>query len=199
MSTTVTLQNETFQNLLLELNIPDYEPSANVKALVAVEARFIKDLKINVGNVLNNNQHLNRKESLLLALAVAVNEKFTLLQESFTGLAKEADATDAEVAEIVACTSLMNTNNIFYRFRHFIQKDFYTNQPAGIKMSIMANPVLGKEFFELVSLVISSINGCEMCVSSHERSVLQHGSSESRVLEAVKLGAVVKGLIAVLA
>jgi alkyl hydroperoxide reductase subunit D len=199
MSTITALQNETFQNLLLELNIPDYEPSDNVKALVGVESRFIKDLKINVGNVLNNNQHLNRKESLLLALAVAVNEKFTLLQEPITGLGKDAGATDAEVAEVVACTSLMNTNNIFYRFRHFIQKDFYTNQPAGIKMSIMANPVLGKEFFELVSLVVSSINGCEMCVSSHERSVLQHGSSESRVLEAVKLGAVVKGLIAVLA
>jgi alkyl hydroperoxide reductase subunit D len=199
MSVTAALQNETFQNLLLELNIPDYEPSANVKALIAVESRFIKDLKINVGNVLNNNQHLGRKESLLLALAVAVNERFILLQEPFTGLAKDAGATDAEVAEIVACTSLMNTNNIFYRFRHFIQKDFYTNQPAGIKMSIMANPVLGKELFELVSLVVSSINGCEMCVSSHERSVLQHGSSESRVLEAVRLGAVIKGLIAVLA
>jgi len=199
MSTIAALQNETFQNLLLELNIPDYEPSANVKALIAVESRFIKDLKINVGNVLNNNQHLNRKESLLLALAVVVNEKFTLLQESFMGLAREAGATDAEVAEIVACASLMNTNNIFYRFRHFIQKEFYTNQTAGIKMSIMANPVLGKEFFELVSLVVSSINGCEMCVSSHERSVLQHGSSESRVLEAVKLGAIIKGLIAVLA
>jgi len=199
MSTTVALQNETFQNLLLELNIPDYEPSANVKALVAVESRFIKDLKINVSNVLNNNQHLSRKESLLLALAVVVNEKFVLLQESFTEQAKDAGATDAEVAEIIACTSLMNTNNIFYRFRHFIRKDFYTNQPAGIKMSIMANPVLGKEFFELVSLVVSSINGCEMCVSSHERSVLLHGSSESRVLEAVKLGAIIKGLIEVLA
>jgi alkyl hydroperoxide reductase subunit D len=199
MSTAVAVQNETLQNLLLDLNIPDYEPSANVKALVAAESRFIKDLKINTGNVLNNNQHLTRKESLLLALAVTVNEKFSLLQEPFTALAKGAGATDAEVGEIVACASLMNTNNIYYRFRHFIKKDFYTNQPAGIKMSIMANPVLGKEFFELVSLMVSSINGCEMCVSSHEVSVLQHGSSESRVLEAVKLGAVIKGLIAVLA
>jgi alkyl hydroperoxide reductase subunit D len=199
MSATVTLQNETFQNLLLELNIPDYEPSANVKALVAVESRFIKDLKINVGNVLNNNQYLNRKESLLLALAVAVNERFLLLQDAFTGLAKDAGAAEGEIAEVIACTSLMNTNNVFYRFRHFIQKDFYTNQPAGIKMSIMMSPVLGKEFFELVSLVVSSINGCEMCVSSHERSVLQHGSSESRVFEGVKLGAVIKGLVAVLA
>ncbi|MBS1601551.1 MAG: carboxymuconolactone decarboxylase family protein [Bacteroidetes bacterium] len=199
MSGVATISNETFQNLLIDLNIPDYEPSANVLVLVAGESRFIKDLKINVGNVLNNSQQLNRKEAVLLALAVAVNERFPLLQESFAGMAREAGATDAEIAEIVACTSLMNTNNVFYRFRHFMKKDFYDNQPAGIKMSIMASPVLGKEFFELVSLVVSSINGCEMCVSSHERSVLQHGSSESRVMEGVKLGAVVKGLIAVLA
>jgi alkyl hydroperoxide reductase subunit D len=199
MSTTIAVSNETFQNLLQELSISGYEPSANVLALAAVESRFIKDLKINVGNVLNNAQYLSRKESLLLALAVAVNEKFILLQESFSRLAVEAGATAGEVAEIIACTSLMNTNNIFYRFRHFLQKDFYNNQPAGIKMTIMANPVLGKEFFELVSLMVSSINGCEMCVSSHEKSVLQHGSSESRVFEAVKLGAIIKGLITVLA
>jgi len=199
MSIAATIQNETFQNLLGELNIPGYEPSANVLALVNAESRFIKDLKINVGNVLNNSQYLNRKEAVLLALAVAVNEKFPLLQEAFTGMAKEAGASDAEVGEIVACTSLMNTNNVFYRFRHFMKKDFYDNQPAGIKMSIMANPVLGKEFFELVSLVVSSINGCEMCVSSHERSVLQHNSTESRVMEGVKLGAIIKGLITVLA
>lgn len=199
MSTTTTLQNETFQNLLNDLNLTGYEPSANVLALAAAESRFIKDLKINVGNVLNNTQYLNRKEALLLALAVAVNERFVLLQESLTGQAKDAGATDAEIGEIIACTSLMNTNNIYYRFRHFLKKDFYENSPAGIKMTIMANPVLGKEFFELVSLMVSSINGCEMCVSSHERSVLQHGSTESRILEAVKLGAVIKGLIAVLA
>jgi alkyl hydroperoxide reductase subunit D len=166
--------------------------------LINANARYLKDLKINVGNVLNNTQYLNRKEALLLALAVAVNEKSDLLKESFTLLAQQAGATEVELAEAVACTSLMNTNNIFYRFRHFVKKDFYNNQPAGIKMSIMMNPVLGKEFFELMSLVISSVNGCEMCVTSHEVSVLQQGSTESKVFEAVKLGAVIKGLITVL-
>jgi alkyl hydroperoxide reductase subunit D len=135
---------------------------------------------------------------LLLALSVAINEKFDLLKEPFTKMAKEVGATEAEIAEVVACTSLMNTNNVFYRFRHFMKKDFYSNQPAGIKMSIMMNPVLGKAFFELMSLVISSINGCEMCVTSHEASVLQHGYSESKIFEAVKLGAIIKGLITVL-
>lgn len=198
MSETVLVQNETFNNLLNDLRIQDYTPSANMLALLNAESRFIKDLKINTGNALNNTQYISRKEALLMALAVAVNEKSGLLQESFTSLAKEAGATEAEIAEMIACTSLMNTNNVFYRFRHFMQKDFYNNQPAGIKMSIMMNPVTGKEFFELVSLVISSINGCEMCVSSHEQSVLQHGSSESKVFEAVKTGAVIKGLITAL-
>jgi lipoyl-dependent peroxiredoxin subunit D len=198
MTTLESIQNETFQNLLADLQLTAYEPSANVLALAAVESRFIKDLKINVGNVLNNGQQLSRKEAMLLALSIAVNERFVPLQESLTGMAREAGATDAEIAEIIACVSLMNTNNIFYRFRHFVHKEFYDNTPAGIKMSIMANPVVGKEFFELVSLVVSSVNGCELCVASHERSVLQHGSSESKVLEAVKLGAVIKGLITIL-
>jgi alkyl hydroperoxide reductase subunit D len=192
------IQNETFVNLLNELQIPNYTPSANALALINTDARFIKDLKINVGNVLNNAQYLDKKEALLLALSVAINEKFDLLKESFSKMAKEAGATDAEIAEVLACTSLMNTNNIFYRFRHFMKKDFYANQPAGIKMSIMMNPILGKAFFELVSLVVSSLNGCEMCVTSHEASVLQHGYSESKIFEAVKLGAIIKGLITVL-
>ena len=191
------IQNETFSNLLNDLQLSDYAVSANAQALLDVDAKYIRDLKINVGNVLNNTQYLNKKEALLLALAVAVNEKHTALSESFSRQALEAGANEGELAEIVACTSLMN--NIFYRFRHFTTKEFYQNHPAGIKMSIMMNPVLGKEFFELVSLVISAVNGCELCVRSHEQSVLQHGSSEARGLESVKLGAVLKGLITVLA
>jgi lipoyl-dependent peroxiredoxin subunit D len=38
-----------------------------------------------------------------------------------------------------------------------------------IKMNIMMKPVTGKEFFELMSLTISAVNGCEMCVNAHEK------------------------------
>ncbi|MEI9934600.1 MAG: carboxymuconolactone decarboxylase family protein [Ferruginibacter sp.] len=197
MSETV-IQNETFSNLLNELRLNDYTPSSNAQVLLSTESRFIKDLKINTGNVLNNAQHLNRKEALLLAVSVAVNEKFDPLKKSFTELAIEAGATETEIAEVIACTSLLNTNNVFYRFRHFMHKESYSNMPAGIKMSIMVNPILGKEFFELVSLMVSALNGCELCVTSHEQSVLQHGGTESRIFETIKLGAIIKGLIAVL-
>lgn len=194
------IQNETFINLLADLKVDNYTPSLNTQTLLNVESKYIKDLKINVSNVLSNTQYLNRKEALLLALSVAANEKNAELKNSFAALATEAGATEAEMAETFACTSLMNTNNVFYRFRHFMHKEkqTYDTMQAGIKMSIMMNPILGKEFFELMSLVVSSLNGCEMCVTSHEQSVLQQGGSESRIFEAVKLAAVIKGLIAVL-
>lgn len=169
------------------------EAPAKLQALAATDARYLKDLKINVTNALEA-ATLQKKEAYLLGLAVAVNEKVAVLQQGLEQLALAAGATDKEVAEVVSCTSLMNANNVFYRFRHFVGKEFYQTAPAGIRMSIMANPVTGKEFFELLSLVVSALNGCEMCVTSHEEALLKHGTAEQRILDAVRLGAVIRSL-----
>lgn len=192
------ITNETLVKLLDSVKVSGYEASENAQTLIDVEARYLKDLKINVGNVINNTQYLNKKEAALLALATAINEKSDVLKKGFTELAKENGATAEELSEVVAATSLMNANNVFYRFRHFVNKDSYNSMPAGIKMSIMMNPVLGKEFFELLSLAVSSLNGCEMCVTSHEASVRQHGGSEQRIFEAVKLVAIIRSFVVVL-
>jgi alkyl hydroperoxide reductase subunit D len=89
---------------------------------------------------------------------------------------------------------LLNVNNVFYRFRHFNKKEFYSTTPAGIKMTIMGNPIMGKEFFELMSLAISALNGCEMCVNAHEDSLMKLGTSQARVYDAIRLAANFKGL-----
>ena len=79
-----------------------------------------------------------------------------------------------------------------------VDKEYYNTAPAGIRMSIMMNPVLGKEFFELASLTVSAINGCQMCVVSHEQSVKNHGATEARILDAIRLTAIIKSLIVLL-
>ena len=177
----------TKESLYKEVNLPAEFESVLINKLAALDHRYLKDLKINVGNVLRS-QTLNRKEALLLALSVAVNEKNAALIAALEELAAQEGADE----KVTACVSLMNANNVFYRFRHFMHKEFYDNAPAGIKMSIMVNPVLGKEFFELMSLVVSALNGCEMCVTSHEQSVLNHGGSQARIFDAVRLGAIFK-------
>ncbi|RPD43191.1 carboxymuconolactone decarboxylase family protein [Chitinophaga barathri] len=188
-----TNTQDTAQQILQVVGLPTAEVPAKLAALAAVDARYLKDLKINITNALEA-ATLPKKDAYLLGLAVAVNEKLPTLQAGFEQLALAAGATDKEVAEVVSCTSLMNANNVFYRFRHFVGKEFYTSAPAGIRMSIMANPVVGKEFFELVSLVISALNGCEMCVTSHEDALLKHGTEQQRILDGVRLGAVVRSL-----
>lgn len=189
--------SETRDNLLIELNLPIDSQFPLLEQLDQAEHRYIKDLKINVSNALKS-QNLSEKEAVLLALAVSVNQKHTITIDSLTALAKDKGATDAEINEIHALVSLLNANNVLYRFKHFVEKEYYNTAPAGIRMSIMMNPVLGKEFFELASLTVSALNGCEMCVKSHEQSVRTHGASEARIFDAIRLTSIFKSLIVLL-
>ena len=183
--------------LLKELQLGDESLTPQLQALKGTNSRYLKDLKLNITTALNA-ESLGKKDASLIAFAVAVNEKNVSLQQSFEQQALAQGATPAEMAEVMACTSLMNANNVYYRFRHFMHDEFYDKAQAGIRMSIMANPVLGKELFELISLVVSAVNGCSLCVTSHEATLLKHGTEKQRIHDAVRLGAVVKSLGVVL-
>lgn len=185
-------QNETLERILTDFNLADAELTPGLELLADTDHKYLRDLRINLSNALAY-PNLTKKESYLVTLAVAINEKNDNLVKAFTALAEKEGATKAEIAELYSLVSLMNINNVFYRFRHYTKKEYYTNTPAGIKMSIMMNPVLGKEFFELVSLAVSAVNGCEMCVNAHEQSVKQHRASEARIYDAIRLSSVVKG------
>ena len=191
------IQNETVVTLLQDLGIDAGYSSKSLVALAAVNSKYLRDLKLNVSTTLGS-QKLTRKEACMLALSVALNEKNETLITAFENLSKKEGASEEEVAETHAITSLMNTNNVFYRFRHFMHDvEFYNKQPAGLRMSVMMNPAMGKPLFELISLVISAVNGCEQCVTSHEHSVKEQGADEPRIYDAIRLGAVIKSLCVV--
>ncbi len=186
--------NETLLNLFLDLGIDPSFTSPGIVSLSAVNNRYIKDLKLNVSTTLGSS-NFTRKEAYLLALSVAVNEKHTTLIAAFENLATKEGATPEEIAETHGCASLLSLNNVFYRFRHYMHgNEYYNKQPAGLRMSLMMNPAMGKGLFELMSLVISAINGCEKCVVSHEHSVKEQGASEQRIYDAIRLGAVIRSL-----
>ena len=126
-----------------------------------------------------------------MGLSTAVNNNNKPLTGYFTKYAEEQGATAADVAEAAACASLLASNNIFYRFRHFTQKEKYTQIPARIRMTVMMKPVTGKEFFELMSLAISAVNGCELCVNAHEDSLIKLGTTEERIFDAVRIASLV--------
>lgn len=184
--------HEAKADLLRYLGIDDTLHFEALYALAEGESKFIRDVKVNLKNTLVS-EYLTPKETALIALAVAINERNDVLKRAFANLARNNGATDKDIAEVHACTSLLASNNVLYRFRHFASNEKYETLPARIKMTIMVNPVLGKELFELISLVVSAVNGCEACVNSHEASVRELGSSEQRIFDAIRLGAVVRG------
>lgn len=188
----------TVYSLFAELGIAETHTSKSLERLSAVDSKYLRDLKLNVAAVLKS-KNLTPKEANLLALAVAANEKNDILITAFEGLCAKEGASAEEMAEAHACASLLSLNNVFYRFRHYMHgNEYYNNTPAGIRMSIMMNPVLGKEFFELMSIVVSALNGCEQCVTSHEHSVKALGTSEARIYDAIRLAAVIKSLSVVI-
>lgn len=186
-----TTVNETLGSLLELLGIDGEAPAALVE-MGDIDGRYLRDLKINVSNVFSY-ETLSAKERALVALSVAINEKNDRLTRAFRAKAGQEGASPAELSEIAACVSLLNVNNVFYRFRHFTNKAYYRDTPAGIKMSVMAFPVNGKELFELVSLVVSALNGCELCVNSHEESLVKLGTPQQRIYDAIRLASVIKG------
>ena len=184
--------SETSAELIQLLRIEDAS-LVLLKVLDAADSRYIRDLKVNVSNALQSTT-LSEKETALLALSIAANQKNVPLILGLQKRATEKGATLEEQNEAISCASLLAGNNVFYRFRHFQQKESYNTMQAKIKMNIMMKPVLGKEFFELMSLVISAVNGCEMCVNAHEHSVRELGASEERVWDAIRLASVIVSL-----
>jgi lipoyl-dependent peroxiredoxin subunit D len=193
----VLTYSESTQEFLEYLQLGKDFRTDELDLLEEGKSRYLADLKINFKNSLES-EFLSQKEIALLGVALAVNGGNALLREFFRTKSELAGASAEEVAEAVACSSLLSANNVFYRFRHFMNREKYNEIPARIKMNIMARPVNGKEFFELISLAVSAVNGCEMCVKSHEASLLELGSKEERVFEAVRLAAVITSVTKVI-
>ena len=181
---------ETINEFLQSIGVDTAYRTASLSLLENGESRYVRDLELNFASTLTS-EHLSTKECGLLGLSVAVNNNNLPLTNFYTNYATEQGATAEEIAEAAACASLLASNNVFYRFRHFTQKEKYGQIPARIRMQIMMKPVTGKEFFELMSLTISAVNGCEMCVNAHEDSLIKMGTTEERIFDAVRIASLV--------
>lgn len=181
---------ETLQELLAVVGLEaDYRNDA-LNLLEKGNSRYVRDLKLNFSSTLTS-AHLSEKECALLALSIAVNNNNHVLTVFFEQHALAKGASPEEIAEAAGCASLLALNNVFYRFRHFTGKEKYTQLPARVRMQLMSSPVTGKEFFELMSLAVSAVNGCEMCVNAHEKSILALGATEERVFDAIRIASIV--------
>jgi len=97
-----------------------------------------------------------------------------------------------------AAAALMAMNNVYYRFVHLVKKPDYGQMRANLRMNIMANPGVDKHDFEMWSLAVSAINGCGMCIESHEANLAKEGATKEMIQDAVRIAAILNATAATL-
>jgi alkyl hydroperoxide reductase subunit D len=148
-----------------------------------------KDIKLNLQSVLQQSS-LSSAQTWGTAVASAIASRSPRLVEAVIEDAKpHLDANGLEDAK--AAAALMSMNNVYYRFRHMIGKEGYSQKPARLRMNWIGKPLGSKVDFELYCLAVSAINGCEACIRSHEEVVVKGGLSEDQVHDAVRIAATI--------
>jgi alkyl hydroperoxide reductase subunit D len=89
-------------------------------------------------------------------------------------------------------------NNIYYRFLHLVEDPEYQRLPARLRMNGLGAPGIERRDFELLSLAVSAINGCGLCIGSHERKLREQGIDREAIQSAVRIAAVVHAVAGVL-
>jgi alkyl hydroperoxide reductase subunit D len=170
----------------------------SIDALRELLPSYAKDLSLNLSTlaaetVLSEQQ----KWGAFVASAYAVGQPDVVRQ---INTAAEAFGLSVEAATAArAAAAIMGMNNVYYRSLHLLSNHEYRTLPARLRMNILADPGVDKVDFELWSLAVSAINGCGMCLDSHEAELKKHGVSAPQIQTALRIAATVNAVSRVIA
>jgi len=171
----------------------------NLEDIRATIPEYARDLRLNLGSVLTvaGAPGLSEAQIWLIALAAARAAR----NVRFAGQIGELAAAQLQPAQLQgaqAAAAIMGMNNVYYRFLHLVEDGEYRRMPARLRMNVIASPGIDKVDFELAALAVSTINGCGMCIVSHEQTLRQHGVTREPIHSAVRIAATIHAVAGVL-
>ena len=168
----------------------------SIEALKNSLPEYAKDLKLNLSSLATETLLTEQQRAgTFVACALASRERTTtsaIMSEFASKLSPEA------LNAARAAASIMAMNNIYYRFTHLASAPDYKTLPARLRMNVIGKPGVDKADFELWSLAVSAINGCGMCIDSHEKVLRNAGVTAEQIQSAVRIASVVHAVAATL-
>ncbi|MFN8770497.1 MAG: carboxymuconolactone decarboxylase family protein [Neisseriaceae bacterium] len=155
---------------------------------------YAKDIKLNFSSIVNNhNGLLSEVQFWGIILASSITNKNEELIAAVK--AEKPEIFDEKlIFGANAAVSIMSMTNIYYRFLHLTENKAYSTMHAGLRMNVMRNPGVDSIDFEMMCLAVSIINGCGMCVDSHEKQLIKHGISLETIQLIAKIAAIINSL-----
>jgi alkyl hydroperoxide reductase subunit D len=158
---------------------------------------YAKDIKLNLSSLINSDTPLTPQQKWGTMLACAMTTKNRSLLNAVSEQA-EINLTPEAFSAAKGAAALMGMNNIYYRFTHLVSNTEYSKMPANLRMSLIAQPGIDKLDFELFSLAVSAINGCGLCIDSHEKVLSSKGINKEIIQSAVRIASIINAVATVL-
>lgn len=156
---------------------------------------YAKDLRLNISTLAGEEiLTAQQKWGTFYSCALAAGHADLIVAiENLAGAEMSPEAMNAARS----AASIMAMNNVYYKFAGMMGESYQT-MPAKLRMNVIGNPGVDKLDFELWSLAVSAINGCQYCVQAHESKLIQSGFSREQVQAGVRIAAVVNAIAATL-
>ena len=151
---------------------------------------YAKDIRLNLSSILSD-QLLGDQKKYGLLLACAHGSGYPPLVAAAEAECEGKLSPEAANAARGAA-AVMAMNNVYYRFVHLASNEEYGRLPAKLRMNFIGSHGIEKVDFELFSLAVSVMNGCGMCIDSHEKVLLGHGVKPETIQAGARIGAVMK-------
>jgi alkyl hydroperoxide reductase subunit D len=167
-----------------------------MEALYAQFPDYARDIKLNLQNVLKQ-EDLTPQQTWGTAVASAIAARSARLTAAMVPEAARHLSPEALNAA-KAAAAVMGMNNIYYRFQHLSGNERYAQIPARLRMQVIRTHGSDPVDFELWCTAVSAINGCGVCVASHENVLREKGVTEEKILAAIRIAGVIHAAAAVL-
>ena len=168
----------------------------SIDALKQALPDYAKDIRLNLSSLATDpSLGAPQRAGCFIATALAVGNAVATreLVDAFAG-----DLSPEQLTAAKGAAAIMAMNNVYYRTTHMLANTEYKQFQSKLRMNILASHGIDKTDFELWSLAVSAINGCQYCVKSHEQKLAAGGLSRDQVQAGVRIAAVVQAVSAVL-
>jgi alkyl hydroperoxide reductase subunit D len=170
----------------------------SIEALRELVPAYAKDLSLNLSTLAGETTLTEQQKwGTFVASAYAVGQPDVVRQ--INAQAEGSEVSNEALTAARAAAAIMGMNNVYYRSLHLVSNHEYRTLPARLRMNVIANPGVDKADFELWSLAVSAINGCGMCLDSHEAELRKHGVGAPQIQTAMRIASVVNAVSRVIA
>lgn len=165
----------------------------SIESVLSVLDESAKDIKLNFKKLMEveDNPLGENNIAVIYATAIALNPS-SQMREVISELESHLDEKTIYAAKIAS--AIMSMNNIYYRYTHLSEDESLMKLPAGLRMQSMRQHEVDTVLFELMSLAISALNGCGMCIQAHIRTLQKHEVDQALIHAAGKVAGVVNAL-----